>query len=51
MSAVLPWVNNATFEATRRLIDCALARHVDFVLLTGDLYDAACGARAPLFLM
>jgi hypothetical protein len=38
------------YEATRRLVDCALSRGVDFVILRGELFDAGCGAKALLFL-
>ena len=41
---------DVAYEATRRLVGCALARDLDFVLLRGELFDAHCGARALHFL-
>ena len=38
------------YEATQRLVDCALSRDVDFVLLRGELCDVHCGPKALLFL-
>ena len=49
-SAYAPRARDAAYETTRRLVDCALSRDVDFVLLRGELCDACCGAKALLFL-
>ena len=49
-SVFAPRARDIAYEATRRLIDCALSREVNFVLLRGELYDAHCGAKALLFL-
>ena len=48
--ALAPRARDIAYEATRRLVDCALSRGVDFVLLRGELYDAHCGPEAFLFL-
>ena len=44
-------LRNTAFVALRRLIDCALERKVDFVLLAGCLCDSACGKETPAALM
>ena len=48
---LVPRARDVAYEATRRLVDCALSRGVDFVLLKGELFDAHCGAKALLFLI
>ena len=43
---------NAPYEAARRVFDLAIAERVDFVLLSGDLFDlAASGPRPAAFLL
>ena len=42
---------DVAYETTRRLVDCALSRAVDFVFLRGEICDAHCGAKPLLFLM
>ena len=45
-----PRAGDFAYEATRRLVECALSCGVDFVFLRGELCDACCGAKAFLFL-
>ena len=49
-SAFADRARDVAYEATRRLMDCALSREVDFILLRGELFDADCGAGAVIFL-
>lgn len=43
---------SAPYEAARKVFDLALAERVDFVLLTGDLFDLSTGGpRAAAFLL
>lgn len=43
---------NAPYEAASRVFDLAVAERVDFVLLSGDLFDfESCNARAAAFLL
>ena len=46
-----PRAGDVAYEATRRLIDCALSRGVEAVFLRGELCDARSGAKALLFLI
>lgn len=51
-NAVLTTVRQATFAAATKVFDRAIAEHVDFVLLAGDLFDRAeqsVAAQAYLF--
>jgi len=51
-NSLLTQVRNATFDAATVVFDRALAEHVDFVLLAGDLFDRAeqsVAAQAYLF--
>ncbi|MCL2009201.1 MAG: hypothetical protein FWG71_01475 [Synergistaceae bacterium] len=45
-----PLARGVAYEAARRLVDCALYRGVDFVLMRGELCDAYSGPKALLFL-
>ena len=43
---------NAPYDAARRVFDVAIGERVDFVLLSGDLFDINCsGPRAAAFLL
>lgn len=46
------WLIHAPYAAARRLVDAALDRSVDFVVLSGDVLDARrTGPRGPAFLI
>ena len=49
---LIPTLANAPYEAAQKVFDMAIAERVDFVLLSGDLFDLELGsARAPAFLL
>ncbi len=49
---LIPALANAPYEAAQKVFDTAISERVDFVLLSGDLYDQEQGsARAPAFLL